>query len=123
MDWKTLLLNRFSLTIGGLVLCTALWNVYVSGHDSGHITGYVVDQDGQPVSGATVSLSRKTVSSVDSVAETQTGPSGEFAFSDHGQYALLLSAAKAEAEAPRKTFRLWFRNQDLVLSEPLVLMR
>jgi hypothetical protein len=123
MDWKLLLLNRFSLTIGGLVLCAALWNVYVSGHDNGYVSGYVVDQNGRPVADATVSLSRKTVSSVDSVAETRTGPSGEFTFSDHGQYALLLSASKAEAEAPRKTFRLWFRNQDLVLSEPLVLMR
>ncbi len=122
MDWKSLLLNRFSLTVGVLVLGAGLWNAYVSVNDDGRISGRVVDQTGQPVVGATVALSRKTVSSVDSVAETQTGSSGEFSFVDHGQYALLLSATKADAEAPRRTYQLWFRNQNLVLDEPLVLL-
>lgn len=119
---RTLLLNRFTLTFGGIALAVALWNIYVAANDGGRLTGYVTTADGARVAGATVVLSRKTVTSVERIASARTDAHGAFAFDHHGQYAVVLSARKAEiGSAPRRTIRLWFRDQNRDIRQPFVL--
>lgn len=116
------LLNRFTLTFGGIALAAVAWNLYVVAHDGGRLSGRVVAADGAPVEGAVVVLSRRTVTSVERVADTRSGADGRFVFEQHGQYAVVLSARKGGVgSAPRRTVKLWFRNQDRDLNEPLVL--
>ena len=54
--WRGILLNRFVLVPGAIVLAIALWNIYVATHNNGLLTGRVLDSAGQPVADATVSL-------------------------------------------------------------------
>ncbi|MEO8856010.1 MAG: carboxypeptidase-like regulatory domain-containing protein [Burkholderiaceae bacterium] len=117
-----LLLNRFTLTFGGIALATLCWNLYVAANNDGRLSGYVTTADGARVAGATVVLSRKTVTSVERIASSKTDAHGEFAFDHHGQYAVVLNARKSEiGSAPRRTIRLWFRDQNRVVAQPFVL--
>ncbi|MCA0240972.1 MAG: carboxypeptidase-like regulatory domain-containing protein [Proteobacteria bacterium] len=122
MKPSVLLLNRFTLTFAAIGLVALAWNLYVAANDDGHLSGRVVAADGAPVAGATVVLSRKTVTAVERVADTVTDSAGRFAFEHHGQYAVVLGARKSGiGSAPRRTVRLWFRDQNRDLAEPLVL--
>lgn len=122
MNVARLVRNRFTLTFGGIALAALVWNLYVAANDDGRLSGRVTAADGSPVAGAVVVLSRKTVTAVERVADTTSGPDGRFVFRDHGQYAVVLSARKAGVgSAQRRTIRLWFRNQNRELSQPLVL--
>lgn len=119
MTLRDALLNRFSLTFGAILAIVLGWNVYVAFNDGGTLTGRVVDMAGAPVSGATVSLYRKTVSSVDPVGETVTDGEGRFAFDNHGQFALAITITTPAGTSPRQMVPLWFRNQDVALREPI----
>ena len=122
MTWRGWLLNRFTLTFGTIGLVIVLWNVYITQNDDGILSGYVVDTTGQPVAGALVSLAEKSVVSIIPVMETVTDQTGRFQFQGHGQYAPVLSAGKAGVgTTEREHLRLYFRNQNRVLTEPLVL--
>jgi len=123
MKYAALLLNRFTLSFGAIALVAFGWNLYVAQHDGGLLSGRVTTPDGKPVAGASVVLSRRTVTSVERVASELTDAQGRFEFRDHGQYAVVLTARKPEVgAAARRTERLWFRNQDRVLDQPLVLV-
>lgn len=119
MTLRDALLNRFSLTFAAILAIVVGWNIYVAFNDGGTLTGRVVDMAGAPVGGATVSLYRKTVSSVDPVGETVTDSEGRFGFADHGQFALILTVTTPGGTSPRKMIPLWFRNQDVSLREPI----
>ncbi len=54
--WQRLLLNRFVVVLGMLILLTVSWNLWVVTHDHGIVAGRVIDASGAPVEGAEVKL-------------------------------------------------------------------
>jgi hypothetical protein len=50
----------------------------------------------------------------------QTDASGAFRFTDNDSHLIQLQAIDGARNSPRITVRLWFRAQDRVLGEPLV---
>lgn len=117
---RALLLNRVTLTLALIAAAALALDVYVAFHDDGILAGTVVGPDGAPVAGATVTLFAPGVVGFDVVARQVTGPDGRFRFTGHGQHHPAL-----EAEAPgvgasgTVRVRLYFRNQNRVLAEPL----
>lgn len=54
------------------------------------------------------------------IAATTTDALGSFRFVRHDRHALVLTAAEdGVGRSPRTEVRLWFRNQNRVLREPL----
>lgn len=120
MAWRAILLNRFSSTAAAILTVVLAWNVYVSMNNGGSLRGYVIDGIGEPLTGATVTLLRKTVLSVEPIDETITDASGAFAFENHGEYALVLTVSADGLTSPRTVLPLWFRNQDVVIDHPII---
>jgi hypothetical protein len=118
--WLTLLINRFTLTFGTIALVVLLWNLYVLEHDDGILIGQVVGPDGNPVAAAEVVLNERTIVSLAPIANTQTDTDGRFEFSRHDRHFVVLTANKADVgESGRYDVRLYFRNQNKILNEPL----
>lgn len=117
---RAVLLNRYSLTFGTIAILALAWNLYVLAHDQGIVEGRVVGPDGDPVAAAEVVLAERTVVSLTPIARTTTDPSGSFRFTRHDRHALVLTAAKEGiGRSLRTEVRLWFRNQNRILEEPL----
>ena len=121
MKWRALLLNRFVLVPGAIVMAALLWNVYVAFHDGGVIEGRVVDPGGRPVAGATVSLMVLNVTTFAEVAQAKSDAEGRFRFTENPSHHIQLEATAPAGRSERLTVRLWFRGQDLDLADPLVL--
>lgn len=120
--WRSLLLNRVTITFGTIAAAILLWNVYVMANDDGVLAGRVVGPDGRPVEGAEVVLSRQTIVSLHPIATASTDEAGAFAFGRHDEHRIVLTAAKpGVGAAPRREVRLYFRNQNYELEAPLVL--
>lgn len=119
MGW---LINRVTVTFGLIAAVVIAWNLYVAAHDDGILEGRVVDASGEPVAGAKVVLSEQTIVSLSPIAETVTDAAGAFRFTRHDRHALVLTAeAPALGQSPRVAVRLYFRNQNRALAEPIVL--
>lgn len=117
---RAVLLNRYSLTFGTIAVLVLAWNLYILAHDEGILEGRVVGPDGDPVAAAEVVLAERTVVSLTPIARTTTDPSGNFRFTRHDRHALVLAAFKEGiGRSPRTEVRLWFRNQNRILEEPL----
>ena len=120
--WRGWLINRVTITFGLLAAVVIAWNLYVAANDDGILEGRVVDASGVPVAGARVVLSEQTIVSLSPIAEATTDAAGTFRFAKHDRHALVLTAEKAEVgQSPRVAVRLYFRNQNRVLDEPIVL--
>jgi hypothetical protein len=114
------LVNRVTITFATIALVVVLWNLYVMQHDDGILAGTVTGPDGRPVPGAEVVLSERTIVSLDPIAETVTDDDGRFAFTRHDRHRVVLSASKPGVGASgRLEVRLYFRNQNRELAEPL----
>nr|WP_306263699.1 carboxypeptidase-like regulatory domain-containing protein [Pararhizobium sp. IMCC3301] len=120
MQWRPILLNRFVVTIATVMIIALLWNLYVSFNDGGSVRGQVITSDGSPLVGAMVKLSRKTVTSVEMISETTSDADGMFSFNKHGEYALVITVSVNDATSDRTVVPLWFRNQDIVLEESII---
>jgi hypothetical protein len=119
MSW---ILNRYTITLGSIALLAAVWNIYAAFNSDGIITGLVVAPDHQPVSGATVVLSEKTLLVTIPRAQTHTNPDGTFRLTGHNLYHVYLEAYKeGVGRTPSKEFRLYFKGQNLSLKKPLIL--
>lgn len=119
MGW---LVNRVTITFAAIALVVVLWNFYVVQHDDGILAGAVVGPDGRPVPGAEVVLSERTIVSMEPIAETMTDEQGRFEFTEHDRHRVVLSASKPGVGASgRLEVRLYFRNQNRELAEPLQL--
>jgi Carboxypeptidase regulatory-like domain len=119
MGW---LVNRVTITFAAIAVVVLLWNLYVGAHDDGILAGRVVGPDGQPVPDAEVVLSERTIVSLDPIAETVTDDEGHFQFTDHDRHRVVLTASKPGIGASgRLEVRLYFRNQNRQLAEPLQL--
>lgn len=119
MTWRRVLLSRFCVVPLVLLLGIAGWNVYVDAHAHGLLEGSVVDQAGQPVTGATVTLSVHDFVTQVEKARTRTDASGRFRFDDNNSHLIQLQAQEGAAASTKVTVRLWFRAQDRVVTEPL----
>ena len=120
--WRGWLANRVTLTFGAIALVVLGWNLYVAAHDDGILEGRVVDPAGRPVADAAVVLNERTIVSLAPIGETRTDQSGRFRFERHDRHALVLTARKDGIGAsPRVEVRLYFRNQNRTLADPLTL--
>ena len=120
--WRGWLINRVTLTFGTLALVVLGWNLYVAAHDDGILQGTVVDAAGQPVADAAVVLNERTIVSLAPIAETRSDAAGHFRFERHDRHALVLTASKDGVGAsPRVEVKLYFRNQNRTLADPLTL--
>jgi hypothetical protein len=105
------------LLLAGLVLA---WNGYVAANAGGEIEGLVVDAGGRPVPDAIVILFDRHFILHNERQRTRTDSAGRFRFTGNANHSLQL-----EAEAPglgrseRRVVRLWFRAQNVRLSEAL----
>lgn len=118
--WRRLLLSRFVLVPGAIVLAGLAWNGYVSLHNGGLIEGQVTDLAGRPVAGAEVVLLVQTVTTFSEKGRTKTGPDGVFRITDNPSHRVQVHAETTSGRSPRRELRLWFRGQNTVLDEPLV---
>jgi hypothetical protein len=120
MRLRPLLLNRFVIVPAAILVAVAGWNLYVARHAHGLLAGRVVDRQGHPVAGATVILFTHDFVTQVEKARTATDAGGAFRFTDNNSHLIQLQAQDGAASSPRVTIRLWFRGQDRVLPEPLV---
>lgn len=120
--WKGWLINRVTITLGLIVVVVVAWNLYVQAHDDGILEGRVVDASGAPVADAKVVLSEQTIVSLSPIAETTTDAAGRFRFERHDRHALVLTAEKPGlGQSARIDVRLYFKNQNRALDEPIVI--
>ena len=117
---RSFLLNRYMVTFGAISILVAIWNLYVVFNDDGIVSGRVVDSNGKPVAGASVTLYQKTLYVAEPRDKTTTDARGQFRFSGHNYYRIWLEAIKeGVGKSEKKEYRLYFRGQNLRLSEPL----
>jgi len=117
---RSILYNRYTITFGTIALLAIVWNVYVIFNDDGIVVGHVVTSDGSPVENATVVLSEKTLLVTSPRDKTTTDADGRFKFSGHDIYHVYLEAYKnGVGHAPQKDYHLYFKGQNLYLSESL----
>lgn len=119
---RALLLNRVTVTLALIGAAALALNVYVAFHDDGILVGTVVGPDGTPVPGATVTLFAPGIVGFDVVERQQTGPDGRFRFAGHDQHHPALEARAEGLGSGVVRLRLYFRNQNRVLAEPLRLV-
>lgn len=115
---------RYVLILGVSAVLVLGWNGWIALHDDGIVRGRVVQEDGRPVAGATVSFWEKTLTTLERRAATDTGPDGGFAFTGQAAHHFALQAQKSGVGvSPRTLYRRYFRGQNLVVDEPLRLPR
>jgi protocatechuate 3,4-dioxygenase beta subunit len=120
MRVRTLLGNRFVLVPAVILLAALVWNLYVSAHNDGLITGRVVDEAGRPVAGATVRLMVLNVTTFADQAQARSDAEGRFRFTGNTSHHVQLQAESPTQRSERLDLRLWFQGQDTELAEPLV---
>ena len=118
--WRGLLLSRFVLVPGAIVAVALLWNAYVSLHNGGLIKGQVTDSTGKPVAGAEVVLLVQNVTTFSEKGRTRTGPDGLFTIEGNPSHRVQILAETSTGRSERRELRLWFRGQNTVLQQPLV---
>ena len=121
--WKRWLINRFVFVPGFLVLIAIVWNGWVFTHNHGVVSGRVVDAAGAPVAGAEVKLWVFNFVTFNERSSTQTKADGSFEFTDNPSHNIQLSAEKAGVGRSRIPMRLYFRSEDITLTQPLRLSR
>jgi|ERR1700687_4002716 len=122
-DWHKLLLNRFVVVVATIGAVAALWNVYVAFNADGIVKGRVVDPQGQPVAGATVRMMEQNFTTNSERGQTLTGADGSFEFSNNRSHNIRLRAEQGGVgRSEQKVVRLYFRAQNVALTEPLVLL-
>lgn len=120
--WKDWLLNRFVLTPAILLAIAACWDFYASRHNDGIITGRVVDAKGNPVAGADVALWIFNFTTFNENTHVTSGSDGSFTFTGNPSHHVQVVAQKDNmGSSPRVPVRLYFRSQNVILKEPLVL--
>jgi hypothetical protein len=114
------LINRVTIAFAVIALIVVGWNAYVAAHDDGILEGLVTGPSGEPVPGAEVVLSERTIVSLAPIAKTTTDGEGRFRFERHGRHALVLNASKPGiGGSGRIEIRLYFRNQNRALEDPV----
>jgi hypothetical protein len=121
--WRSILINRFVVVPGAIVLAVALWNVYVATHNHGLVTGRVVDGTGRPVADATVALWIFNFTTYEERERVKTDADGVFRFTSNPSHKIQVSAEKpGVGRSQRVPVFLYFRSQDTTLDQPLRLI-
>ncbi len=116
---RRILGHRYVLVLGTALALAAACNVWVALHDDGIIIGRVVQADGRPAAGATVSFWERTLTTLERRAATETAPDGSFVFTGQMAHHFALQAeTPGLPPSPRTLHRRYFRGQNLRL-EPL----
>jgi Carboxypeptidase regulatory-like domain len=111
---------RYAWVVGALVLLVGGCNFWVALHNDGIVRGRVVQADGRPAAGATVSFWEKTLTTLERRAATETSPDGRFVLTGQAAHHFALRAEQSGLGASqRKFYRRYFRGQNLTLDEPL----
>jgi hypothetical protein len=111
---------RYLLVLGMTAVLVTGWNVWVALHNDGIVRGQVLEADGRPAAGATVTFWEKTLTTLERRATAQTQPDGRFVFVGEAAHHFALQAERSGPDgSPRKLYRRYFRSQNLVLTEPL----
>jgi protocatechuate 3,4-dioxygenase beta subunit len=119
-NWRAILLNRFVLVPGAIVLAIVLWNIYVATHNNGLLTGRVTDASGRPVADATVSLWVFNFTTYEEKERVKTDADGVFRFTDNPSHRIQISAEKpGVGRSQRLPIFLYFRSQDTTLDTPI----
>jgi carboxypeptidase family protein len=118
---RTLLLNRFALTLGGILGLVLFWNIYVGANNDGLLYGQIVDANGTPIAGATVEAVGKKLALSAPVGQTTTDEDGRFSFEGLEEYSFVVSAKLDGASSRGRLVRLWFKGQNYSVSPPIVL--
>jgi len=119
-NWRAILLNRFLLVPGAIVLAIVLWNIYVATHNHGLLTGRVTDASGRPVADATVSLWVFNFTTYEEKERVKTDADGVFRFTDNPSHRIQISAEKpGVGRSQRLPIFLYFRSQDTTLVTPI----
>jgi hypothetical protein len=92
----------------------------VSLHNGGLIEGQVMDSTGKPVAGAEVVLLIQNVTTFSEKGRTRTGPDGLFMIEGNPSHRVQIVAETSTGRSERRELRLWFRGQNTVLRQPLV---
>jgi hypothetical protein len=115
---------RYLLVLAVSAVLVLGWNAWIAVHDDGIVRGRVVQADGHPVAGATVSFWEKTLTTLERRTAIETEPDGGFVFTGQAAHHFALQAEKSGlGVSPRTLYRRYFRGQNLVLDEPLRLPR
>lgn len=121
---KSLLFNRYGITLGSTLILVLLLNLYIIFNDDGIISGHVVRPDGTPAQGVKVTLFEKTLIIADPQMETTTDEKGEFKFSGHTYYRIWIEAKKEGVGVfPITEYRLYFRSQNKNFDKPFQLLQ
>jgi hypothetical protein len=122
-SWRRWLLNRFVLVPAAIAVAVVAWNAYVSTHNHGVVAGRVTDAAGRPVPDATVVLWVLNFTTYVEKSRATTDAAGRFVIHDNDSHNIRLAAEKAGVgRSERVPVRLYFRAEDIELTEPLVLL-
>ena len=120
--WRRLAINRFVLVPATIAVAIALWNGYVVSHDHGIVVGRVVDAAGRPVPDAAVVLWVLNFTTYVEKTRATTDSAGRFVITNNDSHNIRLAAEKpGVGRSARVPVRLYFRAQDIELTEPLIL--
>ena len=111
---------RYLIVLGLAAALAGGCNAWVALHNDGIVRGRVLQGDGRPAAGVTVTFWERTLTSLERRATARTGPDGRFAFSEQPAHHFALQAEQTGLGAsPRTLYRRYFRGQNLTLAEPL----
>lgn len=110
---RRLVINRFTILIAVVLIASIALQGYVAVNNDGYVTGQVVDEDGNPVANATVTLSPQTVAGVPDPQSTTTDENGEFEFQDQSLLEFTIQAQHEElGESKTDQYHLYFQGQN-----------
>jgi len=110
---RRLLINRFTILVAVVLVASVAAQGYVAANDDGRITGQVVDESGDPVPNANVTLSPQTVAGVPDPQTTTTDENGEFEFQDGSLLEFTIKAEHGEIGASEtQRHHLYFQGQN-----------
>jgi hypothetical protein len=121
MTWlRALLVNRFALALLGTAAIVGAINLFVVLNDDGLLGGQVVDPRGRPISDAEVTIYKPALIGLEEIERQRTDLQGRFLFRGHGQHHPALQVrTDGYGESELHRIRLYFRNQNRVLQEPI----
>lgn len=111
---RRLLVNRFAIVVVVALLLTGSVQAYADMNNEGHISGRVVDDDGDPVAGATVYIQRVNIRNQLGRINTTTDENGYYEFTNQTRLLEFRLEAMKEGVGSSGVSRhhLYFRGQN-----------